>query len=153
MEVVFILFVTILLWYCIVTQWVGVSLSSRFFASLSTLTALQTALGRNGIACGFVKTISKLSSYRLKGTFLSLPCVLLRIVGEVYQNHFLMQLILNINFAVGALSVAILQYKKQLGITEQKQTGKLTFLLQLQSTLISLLMFAAFAITKKYRQI
>lgn len=64
-----------------------------------------------------------------------------------------MQLILDINFAVGALSVAILQYKKQLGITEQKQTGKLTFLLQLQSTLISLLMFAAFAITKKYRQI
>ena len=75
--------------------------------------------------CSFVKTISKLASYSLKG--MSVPCVVKGVLFSVSKYHtFIESLTFHTGnlFVGGALGVAISQYKKQLGITEQKQPGK-----------------------------
>lgn len=75
--------------------------------------------------CSFVKTISKLASYSLKG--MSVPCVVKGVLFSVSKYHTSIESLTfhtgNL-FVGGALGVAISQYKKQLGITEQKQPGK-----------------------------
>ena len=77
--------------------------------------------------CSFVKTISKLASYSLKGK--SVPRVVKDVWFSVSKYHtFIESLTFHTGnlFIGGALGVAISQYKKQLGITEQKQPGKKT---------------------------
>ena len=75
--------------------------------------------------CSFVKTISKLASYSLKG--ISVPYVVKGVLFLVSKySTFIESLTFHTGnlFIGGALGVAISQYKKQLGITEQKQPGK-----------------------------
>ena len=60
-------------------------------------------------------------------SFESVPCVVKGVLFSVSKNHtFIESLTFHIGnlFIGGALGVAISQYKKQLGITEQKQPGK-----------------------------
>ena len=99
---------------------------------------LQTALEKNALSSSFMELIGKISKFHLKGQsvhivhyFISRRKLLYYYVGITMKIIFesLMRWDYDLCFILeGPFSVSISQYKKRLGITEQKPLGKLSSL-------------------------